>query len=226
MHNHVHMQYAFYGKLWRLYSNKATLTLGEGSSLCLTELHFRGVLWFLKMLNATKQVTLRRKSTAASQHTCYGGNTLIAWKRVNEKQSRRLEIVEIIVSQAQLLLTVQAIRVKQQVFPQRDGTVERARRFYHPALEFQFAGLRMPPEDSGEPLCLVIMSCFALTDVCYRDLLCFLVISLRCCISSPLSFAGISSAVCSVCIHLSKLSLQNKYDLNLFPVPFSVELCN
>ncbi len=27
MHNHVHMQYAFYGKLRRLCSNKATLTL-------------------------------------------------------------------------------------------------------------------------------------------------------------------------------------------------------
>lgn len=58
-------------------------------------------------------------------------------------------------SQVQLLLTVQAIRVTQQVFPQRDGAVERARRFYHPVLEFQFTGIRTPPEDSGE----AVVSC-------------------------------------------------------------------
>lgn len=37
MHNHVHMQYAFYGKLWRLYSNKATVTLA-----IYTDRHRRG----------------------------------------------------------------------------------------------------------------------------------------------------------------------------------------
>lgn len=76
------------------------------------------------------------------------------------KSNLRLEIVEIIVSQDQLLLTVQAIRVTQQVFPQRDSVFKRARRFYHPVLKFQMvAGIRMPPEDS--------------TVACDYELLCF-----------------------------------------------------
>lgn len=59
-------------------------------------------------------------------------------------------MLEIIVSQVQLLLTAQAIRVTQQVFPQLDAAAERATKHYHSALEFHTpGGVHISLEDHG-----------------------------------------------------------------------------